>query len=95
MNTLTKSDIIKSERSGASYQAVTESYEGDKFRRIGKIRAVTLDQNLANTDQIFGLAKAAQESIEKVFGITAHDIQLERDRKSYELKTIFQLLPVK
>jgi hypothetical protein len=39
-----------------------------------------------NADQILGADAAVQESIEETFGEERHNLQLEADRKSYELK---------
>jgi hypothetical protein len=41
-----------------------------------------------NDDQIFYAPRSIQELVRDGLGQTAHDLQLNADRKSYELKTM-------
>jgi len=65
------------DRSGTASQASAPNFRGNIPRRIGNIRSVTLDGRVMNTDQIFGMADAVQESIEAVFGKIERDVQPE------------------
>ena len=57
------------------------AFRGDISRRVGNIRAATLD----GRDIVFGTAAAAGESAKNPVW-AAHDVQLGADRKCYELK---------
>ena len=47
------------------------SLHGDISRRVGNIRAATLDGRGMNSDRAIGMAKAIQESIDYAFGKNA------------------------
>jgi len=74
---------VPPERSGTASLASATISRGDVSRRIGDIRAVTLESKAPNADHIFGGAKAILESLDETFGESAHGALLERDRKMY------------
>jgi hypothetical protein len=77
---------FKPDHSGMASQASTRSYRGDVSRRLGDIRAVSLEERAINTHHIFSTASVTQELIEETFGKLSHDAQLKADREAYELK---------
>jgi hypothetical protein len=55
-------------RSAKASPASINGFQGDALRQIGNMRAATLNSSIPNTDHIFGMARAVQESIDDTFG---------------------------
>jgi len=70
-------------------QMPTANFHGNVSHRVGNIRSVTLGGRVVNVEQTIGMEKAVQESIDTAFGRVPLEVQLEADRRSYELKAIF------
>ena len=80
---------FKLSRFPATSPASAAHIRGGVSRRVGGLRSAILSGENINTDQMSGMAKAIQESIEETFGKLSLDEQLEADRSAYEMKTIF------
>lgn len=50
-----------------TWHALIIKSNGGISRRVGNMRSVILEEKLANTDKIFGMASSAQKSINEVF----------------------------
>ena len=51
-----------------SAQRAASSFFADGVQRVGYMRCAVLTKQMMNTDLAFGMSKAVQSSIDKVFG---------------------------
>jgi hypothetical protein len=65
-------------------------FHGGVHRRAGDLRAVTLENRIANTDSIFGAANSLQGWFEESFGKTANDIEMDADKEMDEFSDRIQ-----